>query len=280
MKPSSFDYIRAGTVAEATAALAGSDGGVRVLAGGLSLVAILNFRLAEPETLIDISRISELAYIRVDGDALEVGAATTQAELQSWPGLAEKVPLLAAAFPYIGHYQTRSRGTVCGSLAHADPSSELPLCLAALGGEVLLRSARAERRLGADEFQTGMLSTARRDDEMVTAARFPLAKAGAGYGFTEMAQRRGDFAIVALAAIATGDGLRLAVGGVADRPTVRDFSDSGGGDLAGDELDQALNAFAWELGGYDDIHASARYRRELVRRLGRRVIEEARTCRD
>ena len=274
MKPNSFDYIRAESVDEATRALADGDGEARVLAGGLSLVAILNFRLADPATLVDISRIPDLAYIRIDGNMLEVGAATTQAELQRWPGLAEKLPLLASAFPYIGHYQTRSRGTVCGSLAHADPSSELPLCLATLGGEVVLRSVKGERRLKAADFQTGMLMTALRADEMVTAARFPLAAAGAGYGFTEMAQRRGDFAIVALAAVATATSIRLGVGGVADRPTVRDWDM-----LEGAALDEALNALAWDLGGYDDVHATARYRRELVRRLGRRLIEEAKSCR-
>ena len=274
MKPNSFDYIRAETVDEAMRALADGDGEARVLAGGLSLVAILNFRLAEPAVLVDISRIADLAYIRTDGKALEVGAATTQAELFRWPDLAQKTPLLHAAFPYIGHYQTRSRGTVCGSLAHADPSSELPLCLATLGGEVVLRSVRGERRLKAADFQTGMLMTARRSDEMVTAARFPLAEADAGYAFTEMAQRRGDFAIVALAVVATASSIRLGVGGVADRPTVRDWDM-----LEGEALDEALNAFAWDLGGYDDVHATARYRRELVRRLGRRLIDEAKSCR-
>jgi 2-furoyl-CoA dehydrogenase FAD binding subunit len=275
MKPTSFDYIAAATVEEAVDALARGGGDARVLAGGQSLVAILNFRLAELGILVDISRIGALAYIKDDGDVAEVGAATTQAGLERWPELARRAPLLAAAIPYIGHYQTRSRGTVCGSLAHADPSSELPLCLATLGGEVVLRSAQGERVLSAADFQTGMLSTARRDDELVVAARFPLAQAGTGYGFTEMAQRRGDFAIVALAAVVSGSAIRLGVGGVADRPTVRDWDM-----LEGDALDDALNAFAWELGGYDDVHATARYRRELVRRLGRRVIEEAKSCRN
>jgi 2-furoyl-CoA dehydrogenase FAD binding subunit len=274
MKPNSFDYVSAATVDEALAALARDEGDTRVLAGGLSLVPMLNFRLVEPDVLVDISRIEALDYIRVDGNAVEVGAATTQAELLRWPELAERLPLLKAAMPSIGHYQTRSRGTVCGSLAHADPSSELPLSLATLGGEVVLRSVRGERRLGAAEFQTGMLSTARRSDELVVAARFPLAEAGAGYAFREMAQRHGDFAIVALAAVATASRIRLGVGGVADKPTVREWEV-----LDGAALDDALNAFAWDLGGSDDVHATARYRRELVRRLGRRVIEEAKSCR-
>ena len=173
MKPREFDYLPAATVDEALAALAESGGEAKILAGGQSLVAKLNYRLVEVKLLIDISRIPALSYIRrlgrTDTEAVEIGAATTQAELQSWDGLAGHVPLLHAALPHIGHFQTRNRGTVCGSLAHADPSSELPLCLAVLGGEVVLRSARGERTLAADEFQTGMLMTARRDDEMVVA---------------------------------------------------------------------------------------------------------------
>jgi len=274
MKPRAFDFVRAESVDEALATLAAPGSQARILAGGQSQVAMLNLRLVEAEILIDINGIDELRYLRVSADTLEVGAATTQAELMDWPDLAERLPLLHAAMPHLGHFQTRNQGTVCGSIAHADPSSELPLCLATLGGHVVLRSARVERVLDAGDFQLGMLSTARRDDEMVTAVRFPLRRPGAGYAFDELALRKGDFAVVSVAAVATDSHIRLGVGGVADRPTVRDWDQ-----LADGGLDDALNTFAWELGGYNDIHASARYRRDLVRRLGRRVIEEARSCR-
>ena len=150
-----------------------------------------------------------------------------------------------------------------------------PLCLAVLGGEVDLQSSKGKRTLIADEFQTGMLSTAKETDEMVVAARYPVAKKGEGYAFTEMAQRRGDFAIVALPAVADGNHIKLGIGGVADSTTERKWVL-----MEGDRLEDALNEFAWDLGGYDDIHATARYRRELVRRLGRRVIEEAKSCRN
>ncbi len=275
MKPREFDYVNAETTDEALAELAEAGDEAKVIAGGQSLVAMMNLRLLEPRVLVDISRIETLSYIRADNGFIEIGATTTQAELQAWPGLAEQVPMLHAAIPYIGHFQTRNRGTVCGSLAHADPSSELPLCLATLGGEVVLRSSRGERTLSADDFQTGMLSTARRDDELVAAARYPTRREGVGYAFREVARRRGDFAIVSLAAAVSNDSIRLGIGGVAERPTVRDW-----GALDGDALDDALNAFAWDLGGYDDIHATSKYRRRLVRRLGRRVIEEARACRN
>lgn len=275
MKPKAFDYLAAATSEEAVEGLARAGEDARLLAGGLTLVPMLNFRLVEPGLLIDISRIESLRYARLEGGALEVGATTTQAELAHWPELAERAPLLAAAIPFLGHFQTRGRGTVCGSLAHADPSSELPLCLATLGGQVILRGSRGERVLSAEQFQLGMLMTTREPDEFVCAARFPLGQPGAGYAFHEMARKRGDFAIVAVAAVVTQTETRLGVGGVADRPVVRQWEA-----LAGDELGDALNAFAWDLGGYDDVHATARYRRELVRRLGRRAIEEARACRN
>jgi 2-furoyl-CoA dehydrogenase FAD binding subunit len=275
MKPKGFDYLKVATSTEAVGALADGGDDARIIAGGMSLVPMLNFRLAEPRILIDISKSDSMNYIQADGGAVEIGASTRQAQLERWDQLADQLPLVKAALPFIGHYQTRARGTVCGSLAHADPSSELPLCLATLGGEVVLRSKIGDRVLSADEFQTGMLSVAKRPDEMVAAARFPVKKPGEGYAFTEMAQRRGDFAIVALAAVASAGKIRLGVGGVADKPVVREWDV-----LDGAALDDALNEFAWDLGGYDDIHATARYRRELVRRLGRRVIEEAVSCRD
>ena len=274
MKPAPFDYIRAASVDEAVEILAKFGAGARLMAGGQSLMPLLNFRLVEPEVVVDISSIGSLNTIRIDGESVEIGAAVTQSELLDWPKLAEELPLLALALPCVGHFQTRNRGTVCGSIAHSDPSSELPLCLAILDGEVELRSARGTRRLKASAFQTGMLSTAKAPNEIVVAARFPRRKPGEGYAFREIARRHGDFAIVALAARATANGVLLGVGGVADRPAVRDLGDAGGAVLG-----EALNTFAWEMGGNDDIHATAGYRRELVRRLGPKVIEEARACR-
>lgn len=274
MKPAPFDYVQAGTLDEALAALALHGDRASVLAGGQSLMPMLNFRVATPDALIDIARIAALAQIRIDGDWVEVGAAVKQATLLAWPMLEQELPLVARALPWVGHFQTRNRGTVCGSIAHADPSSELPLCLATLGGEVVLRSASGSRRLAATEFQTGMLSTARRPDELIVATRFPRKRAGEGFAFREVARRHGDFAIVALAAKADAQRTMLGVGGVAGRPTMCDC-----GSLSGKALDDALNAFAWEMGGHDDVHATARYRRDLVRKLGPAVIEEARSCR-
>ena len=275
MKPAPFDFVLPDSLEEALAVLTETGEDARILAGGQTLTPMLNMRLVEPAVLIDISRLQALDYIRREKGRIEVGAAATQVALETWPDLSTHAPLLAQALPHVGHFQTRNRGTVCGSLAFADPSAELPLCLALLEGEVVLQSSARRRVVKAVDFQLGMLTTAREGDEMITAARFPLAEAGAGYAFTEMALRHGDFALAAVAVVARGAGVRIAVGGVADRPVARDYP----ADLGGDALDDALNELAWDLAAADDHHATARYRRELVRRLGRQTVEEALTCR-
>jgi 2-furoyl-CoA dehydrogenase FAD binding subunit len=274
MKPASFDYVRAESLQEALRSLDQHAPKARILAGGQSLLAMMNFRLLEPATIIDIGRVEELKFIRIADGVLEVGAGTTQAELLNWKDLPRAAPLLHCALPFVGHYQTRNRGTVCGSIAHADPSSELPLCLATLRGEVALESVRGRRVLPADQFQQGILSVAKEANEMITSVRFPIAEAGTGHAFDEMSRRKGDFAIVSVAAVVSARSTRLGVGGVAGRPAVQEW-----GRLGPDQLDEALNAFAWDLGGGDDdVHATAAYRRELVRRLGRRTIEAAARC--
>ena len=274
MKPAPFDYLRPDDEEEALEALAEAGGDARLLAGGQTLMPMLNMRLVEPAVLIDISRLSGRAGISDDGSHIEVGAAATQADLETWPALRRRAPLLAQALPLLGHVQTRSRGTACGSIAFADPSAELPLCLAVLRGEVVLRSRVGTRTLPAAEFQTGMLSTACREDEMVAAVRFPAAEPGAGYAFTEFARRHGDFAVVAVAAIARADGIGIGVGGVAEQSVVEEWPA-----LAGSALDDALNALAWSLDAADDVHASARYRRELVRNLGKQAVLAAQAAR-
>jgi 2-furoyl-CoA dehydrogenase FAD binding subunit len=271
MKPRRFDYVRPDGVEEALALLAEYGEAASVLAGGQSLMAMLNLRLAEPAVLIDIARLAELDYIRVAGAAVEIGAAVTQNRLKDWPDLAQRLPLVAAALPFVGHFQTRNRGTVCGSIAHADPSSELPLALATLGGEVVLRSRRGARTLAAADFQRGMLATAREPDELIAAVRFPI-QASRRVAFREVARRHGDFAIIAVAAVVDGaTAVTIGIGGVADRPAVRRASlDRGAAEI--------FEALAVELEGYDDIHASARMRRDLVRRVGPVVVDEALRC--
>jgi 2-furoyl-CoA dehydrogenase FAD binding subunit len=269
VKPRPFDYARPDTVEEALSLLAEYGDDARILAGGQSLLPMLNLRLIDPAVLIDVSRIAALDAIRDLGSEIEIGAAVTQNKLMAWPQLKQKLPLVAAALPFVGHFQTRNRGTVCGSIAHADPSSELPLALAVLEGQVVLRSKRGERVVAADAFQKDMLTTLRAPDELIAAVRFPVIE-GKGVAFNEVARRHGDFAIIAIAAVADERGAtRLGVGGMAGRPMVRAIN---GDDAA------AIGAWAETLEGYDDLHASAAMRRDMFRKLAPRVIEEARRC--
>ncbi len=272
MKPAPFDYMRAMSTADALDALAENGEDARILAGGQSLMAVLNMRLAQPGMLVDISRTEDLTAVYVDQKAeqLVVGAAATQGSVEWRATLRDEVPLLAMAFPHISHFQIRNRGTVCGSIAHADPSAELPLVLAVLGGTVHLRSKKKHRVLAGKEFFKGMLMTARAPDELVEAVRFPMRAQGERYGFTEFSARHGDFAIVACAAVISDTFIRIAVGGVADRPVVEQWPC-----IEGDDLRSSLNDLSWKLGAQDDAHISAVYRRHLVRQLGWRAIREA-----
>lgn len=272
MKPRPFDYVRPDTVDEAVAILAEHGDDARVLAGGQTLLAMLNLRVVEPAVLVDITRIAELDVIREVDGKIEVGAAVTQNRLMAWPELAQKLPLLAAALPFVGHFQTRNKGTVCGSIAHADPASELPLSLAVLEGEVVLHSRRGARVLAADQFQQGMLTTAREPDELITGVRFPIV--GGGVAFREVARRHGDFAIVGVAVVAeSASSVRVGVAGMAERPSVSRIKPDGASSIR-----DAIERLAWELEGYEDIHASARMRRDLLRRIGPVVVEEAIRC--
>ena len=274
MKPPRFDYVRPDSVEEAVEVLVEHGDDARVLAGGQSLMAMLNMRMLAPEVVVDISRVPALSTITHAGDAIEIGAAVTQAVAQRCGELARHLPLVARALPFVGHYQTRARGTICGSIAHADPSSELPLCLAALEGEVVLHSSRGTRVLAASDFQQDVLTTACAPDEMIVAVRLPLHEPGDGCAFTEFGIRHGDFAIVAVAVLASATRVRVGIGGCSDRPHVVEFPP-----LAGDALARQMNALAWSLPFDDDHHASARYRRDLVRILGRETVEEAIRCR-
>ena len=271
MKPRPIDYAQPDTIDEALALLAEYGDDARVLAGGQTLIAMLNLRLLEPAILIDITRIAELDAIREIDGSIEVGAAVTQNKLMAWPALAEKLSLVAGALPFVGHFQTRNKGTVCGSIAHADPAAEMPLTLAMLEGEVVLHSRRGRRVLPARDFQQGMLATARAPDELITAVRFPVARGGAA--FHEVARRHGDFAVVAIGALAADGHIRVGVAGVADRPAVAPIATS---DVSA--ITDSVERLARELEGYDDIHASARMRRDILRRLAPLVIEEAMRC--
>ena len=274
MKPARFDYVRADDLTEVHAVLAEHGNAARIVAGGQTLLPMLSMRLVRPEVVVDIMHLPVLRGIEAGKKDIRIRAGVRQAELLAWPDIAAALPLLAVALPWVGHAQTRSRGTVCGSIAHADPSAEIPLVLLALDGAVELSSRRRRRRTTATSFFTGMMSTERLDDELIESVVIPKTRPGHGYAFQEFGRRHGDFAIVSCAAICAQDSIRLALGGVADRPMARDFPA-----LDGDALNDALDEFAWELDARDDLHATARYRRDLVRQMGRATIEEARRWR-
>lgn len=277
MKPAPFDYVRAETREEALAALAEAGDDAAVLAGGLSLVAMLNMRLARPEVLVDINGLVGLSIIHMEDSSLRTGALVRQARAMAAPRIAESVPLLHRALPSVGHYQTRSRGTLAGSVAHADPSAEVPLCLATLGGTVELSSLRGVREVPAREFAEAALVTAREPDEMVTGLLWPVAAPGWGCAFAEVSQRHGDFAVVAAAAVVRPDGAggfdyALGLGGVEDRPRVNE------GKVEAGEADwprAVAGDWAAALDPMTDPRADAVYRRHLAAHLGERVLREA-----
>lgn len=275
MKPAPFDYRRCESRAEALEVLHEYGDEACVLAGGQSLVAMLNMRVLQPGVLADISRVSELHTLGRTGDGrLNIGAAVTQSQLLALPDIGKSVPLLALAMPNIGHVQTRNRGTVCGSLAHADPSAELPLVASVLNATIRLASHEGERAIAARDFFTGLLETARRPDELIVAVEFPIeTKNDARFAFREVSMRHGDFAITSIAVRVTAQALTIGVGGGPSRPDVREWDN-----LEGSALDDALNQFAWEMDMQDDVHATAKYRRHLVREIGRQTINEARQC--
>ena len=270
MKPARFDYVRPAALDEAVTVLAEAGDDARILAGGLSLVPMMNFRVATPGVVIDIGAVSEIRKIEDDGSQIEVGAGVAQAALEGWPDLARRLPLLAEVFPHVGHYPTRARGTVGGSIAHADPGAELPLALAVLGGSVRLRSAGGERVVPARSFFEGPLETACRDGELVAATRWPTAAPGVRSAFDEVSLRHGDFAIASCAVVLDDDRMTIGFGGVADVPIVRDWPR-----LDRFALDDALAELAAALEIVDDGNGGAEYRRGLVRTLGRRTVERA-----
>jgi 2-furoyl-CoA dehydrogenase FAD binding subunit len=280
MKPAHFAYVRARSVEEALEVLRQEGDAARILAGGQSLGAMLNMRIATPAVLIDINRIEGLDRISEDKSGIVTGATARQAAALSNPLTAGRLPLLAQALPYVGHYQTRSRGTLAGSVAHADPSAEIPLVLAVLEGSVELASRRRRRRVPARDFFASALTTQRAGDEMIVALHWPAALPGAYYGFREYALRAGDYALAAAACHASmseaGRSGRFVIGfaGCGERPQVLEFAlsreDSGRASI-GDWAETARNTV--ECRG--DLHASAGYRRQLARALCAELAAEA-----
>ena len=260
MKPAPFRYERAETVEHVVALLAEHGDEAKVLAGGQSLVPALNMRLVRPGVLIDIERVRQLDNAESEDGMLRVGALVRQAD----PRL-QHHPLLAQAIPHVGHFVTRNRGTVCGSVAHADAAGELPLCLAVLGGSVRAASMRGEREIAASDFFVGHFTTTLQPDELVVETAWPRSREGWGYGFCEFAQRRGDYGLC-MAAAAAGEGqLVVALGSVLDRPSIIEVDPERPGESAAAQVEP-----------WGNLHASPRYLKQLVRVLVDRAVGAAR----
>lgn len=279
MKPSSFGYSRPESVAEAVAILAsiGPDG--KVLAGGQSLVPLLNMRLAVPSHLVDINRLSELAYISINDDHVAVGALARHADVLSDPVAAAAQPLLGLALALVAHPVIRNRGTTVGSIVHADPAGEMTAVLALLDGSVLLTSTSGQRCVQARDFFLGPLESDVQPGELATEARFPVLPASAGCAFAEVSRRHGDYAVCGVAAVVElgDDGAisraRAAYLSVAATPLVLDLTQACAG--SADGFAEAGRLAMDQVRPTSDIHATASYRRHLVGVLTERACRDA-----
>ncbi|RIQ12029.1 FAD binding domain-containing protein [Jiangella rhizosphaerae] len=282
MKPAGFTYHRPVTVDDAVAVLAEVGPAGKVLAGGQSLVPLLNMRLAAPEHLVDINRLSGLAYVRADGDGVTVGALARHADVERDETAYAVLPLLRETLRHVAHPTIRNRGTTVGSIAHADPAGELTAVLALLGGTVTLRRAGGQRTVAAADFFTGPMSTCADAGELVTSVTFPVPEGRTGAVWTEVARRHGDYAVCGTGVVVTLDddlrvaGARAAYVSMGPEPVVVDLTEA----VAGAMYDDA----GWPAAGRlaagllepdDDIHATAAYRRHLAEVLTARALREA-----
>ncbi len=282
MKPPKFDYHAPTTVEQALELLGRYGGDAKVLAGGQSLMPLLNFRLSRPAALVDLNRIPSLAYIKEQDGQMRFGAMTRQRTIEFSSVVKERVPLLREATKLVGHLPIRTRGTIGGSIAHADPSAEYPAVLTALEGEVVARGPKGERVIRASDLFRTYLTTSLEPEEILVEVRLPAMPAGAGYALEEFSRRHGDFAIIGIAAMVAKDGARctlarLATAGAGPVPVrLRAAEEILERDGLGDAAVDAAARRASELVSPDsDIHASADYRRHLTGVLTKRALKRA-----
>ena len=282
MKPPPFEYVPVETVEAAVQALAEGGPDAKVLAGGQSLVPMLNFRLLRPSVLVDINRIAGLSFVAEDEDALRIGALTRHRTLETSPLVARHFPVVAEGMRHVAHLAIRNRGTIGGSLSHADPAAELPMLAMLLDAELKIVSSRGTRVAPAKGFFAGALTTTLAEDELLTEIRLPKVPEGSGWGFGELARRHGDFALAAVAAVLTRRGeavgsARIAMTGVGDTPLRAPAAEAllVGNRVAPDLLEAVAEAVRAECSPESDLHASADYRRHLVGILAQRVLAAA-----
>ena len=284
MKPAAFEYYRPQTLDEALALLARYGEEAKALAGGQSLIPAMNFRLATPSVLVDLNEVQQLAYVRNGSGPVRIGGMTRQRHLERSDLIARSAPLITEAMPYIAHPAIRNRGTIGGSLAHADPAAELPAVMLALNATFVVSSSAGAREVRAEDFFKGLFTTAIQSGELLTEICIAPAPSGTGYAFQEISRRRGDFALAGVAAVVRVNGnsiceqARIALFSVGDRPVLAERAmKTLAGQQPSSELirDAADAAATQDIDPPGDIHASAKYRRQLVNVLTRRVLQRA-----
>jgi CO/xanthine dehydrogenase FAD-binding subunit len=286
MKPASFDYHAPGSIDDAVALLQAHAADARVLAGGQSLIPMMNFRLAAPAVVIDLNRIESLAYIEDEGAVVRIGAMTRQRTIEFSPLVAEKLPLLHETIKLVGHLPTRSRGTIGGSIANGDSAAEIPMVLQALEGEIVARGPQGQRTIAAPDLFSGAMTTNLAPDEILTEVHLPAMPRGAGYAVEEFARRHGDFAIAAVAVMLVRDGqgddqacaqARIATAGVEPNSSrlraAEAILEAQG--LSETAIAQAADKAAETVQPMTDHNASADYRRQLTRVLTERALLRA-----
>lgn len=278
MKPAPFDYVRASSVEEAVAALAASNGDAKVLAGGQSLVPMLNFRVVDALLFVDINGIEGLDRIEEKEDGgLRIGALTRHFALETSVSVRDRFPVLHEAMKHVAHLAIRNRGTIGGSLSHADPAAELPMMAVLLDAKIVAAGPDGEREIPAEDFFTAPLTTVLAPDEIVVAVDLPGLPAATGWGFEEFAQRRGDFAVAGVAALVTREGgtvtnTRIALMGLHDTPARARSAEAAFGESG---IEAAAVAARQDADPMNDLHGSADYRRHLAEALTRRVLTAA-----
>jgi CO/xanthine dehydrogenase FAD-binding subunit len=279
MKPPLFRYEAPRTLRDAVAVLA-SDPDAMVLAGGQSLVPAMNFRVATPSLLVDIQHVEGLKGIAMDGDTIVIKAMTRHRELELHPEVRRVNPLIAETMQHVAHVPIRNRGTVVGSLCHADPSAEMPLLFVLLDGTLVATGPAGTRHIAAADFFQSFLTTSRHQDEIVIEARLPVLPAGAGFAFDEVTRRHGDYALVGVGCVLTLDGggraqnIRLAACGISDRPVRLKAAEAAlnGSLLAASDLAAAARASVDAVTQTDDMNTSMSYRRRVLSGLIQRLV--------
>jgi aerobic carbon-monoxide dehydrogenase medium subunit len=283
MKPPKFEYVRAGTVEEAASVKAAHDGDASILAGGQSLIPMLNFRLARPAALVDLNHVDGLAYVRVDDDAVRVGAMTRQRDVERHEEAGRACPVLPQTLAHVAHPVVRNRGTIGGTVAHADAAAETPTALLALDGRVRVRGTSGERTIDASDLFVFHLTSSLQADEVLVEVEFPRLPAGAGSAFHEVTRRHGDYALAGVCAVAglAGDGtirdVRLAYSGIASTPVRATSAEEllAGATPSAEAFAEAGEQAAGYVDAVDEEQATVAYRRRLVRTLTARALEDA-----